>query len=92
MALDRLKKQIGVGRHASSIKRARQEKKRRRTNKARLSTMRTAVKSLRQEPTAEGLKKAMPLVMKAGQKGAIHKRKASRIVSRMARRVGAQGA
>ena len=90
MATDRLKKKIGVGRHHSSIKRARQTEKTRERNRTRTSRMRTAVKAARANPGADELKKAMPLVMKTAQKGNIHRNKASRLVSRLTRQANAQ--
>ena len=92
MATDRLKKKIGVGRHHSSIKRARQTEKIRERNRTRVSRMRTAVKAARANPGEESLKKAMPSIMKAAQKRNIHRNKASRLVSRLARRANAQSA
>ncbi len=90
MATDRLKKKIGKGRHLSSIKRAKQNEKRRTRNKGRLSAMRTAVKAVRTEGTAESLKKAMPSIMKTAKRGIIHRRKADRLVSRLTKYVNAQ--
>jgi len=90
MATDRLKKKIGVGRHASSIKRARQTEKRRARNKSHMSKMRTAVKEVRIEGTEESLKAAIPIIMKTAQKGVVHRSKADRIVSRLQKHVNAQ--
>ena len=90
MAIDRLKKKIGIGRHASSIKRDRQSEKARARNRSAMSRMRTAVKSVRTEGTAESLKAAIPIIMKTAQKGAIHRGKADRLVSRLTKHVNAQ--
>jgi len=90
MAIDRLKKKIGVGRHASSIKRARQTDKRRARNKSVMSKMRTSVKAVRAEGTEESLKAAIPIIMKTAQKGVIHRRKADRLVGRLQKHVNAQ--
>lgn len=84
MAIERLKKKIGKGRHASSIKRDRQAIKRRARNKQAISRLRTAVKKVRSSRSAEDLKKAIPIIAKAGGKGFIHKKTASRIISRLA--------
>ncbi|MBN1283123.1 MAG: 30S ribosomal protein S20 [Proteobacteria bacterium] len=81
-----------MGRHASAIKRARQNEKRRLINKTRLSKMRTALKAARAGATPEDLKRTSPIIMKGAQRGVIHRRKASRLVSRLARHVNAQGA
>jgi small subunit ribosomal protein S20 len=90
MATDRLKKKIGVGRHASSIKRARQTITRNARNKSQLSKMRTAVKAVRVEGTEEALKKAIPIIMKTAQKGAIHRNQADRLAGRLQKHVNAQ--
>jgi small subunit ribosomal protein S20 len=87
MANSKLKKKIGVGRHLSSIKRARQTKKRRMRNKGAVSRMKTEVKLVRLEPTLENLKKAVPRIAKSAKKGVIHKKKASRLISRLAKAV-----
>jgi len=92
MAQDKLKKKMGVGRHASAIKRARQNIKRRNVNKARISRMRTALKEARGTKAAADIKKAIPLIMKGAQKGAIHRRKAARLVSRLTRMSNAANA
>lgn len=85
MATDRLKKKIGKGRHASSIKRDGQALKLRARNKQDISRMKTAVKKVRSSKSQEELKKAIPLIAKAGRKGMIHKRKAARLISRLSK-------
>ncbi len=90
MATDRLKKKIGVGRHMSSIKRARQTETRNARNKHTLSTMKTSVKKARTERTQEALKETSRVVAKAATKGVIHKKKASRLVSRLAKATNAR--
>jgi len=92
MAVDRLKKKIGVGRHASSIKRAKQTIKRNARNKSQMSRMRTAIKAVRVEGTDEALKRAIPLIMKTAQKGTIHRNKADRLCSRLRKHVNVQSA
>ena len=90
MATDRLKKKIGVGRHASSIKRDRQSEEARQRNRGKMTRMRTAVKEVRTEGTEESLKTAIPIIMKTAQKGVIHRCKADRLVGRLQKHVNAQ--
>ena len=90
MATDRLKKKIGVGRHASSIKRDRQSEEARKRNRHKMTKMRTAVKEVRTEGTEESLKTAIPIIMKTAQKGVIHRSKADRLVGRLQKHVNAQ--
>jgi small subunit ribosomal protein S20 len=68
-------------------------------NKARRSRMRTflrkveeAIASGDQSAAAAALKAAQPEIMRAAQKGVVHKNTASRKVSRLSARVGALGA
>lgn len=90
MATERLKKKIGKGRHRSSMKRNRQALKHRARNKQAISRMRTAVKKVRTSRSAEDLKKAVPLIARAGRKRIIHKRTASRLISRLSKFVQAK--
>jgi small subunit ribosomal protein S20 len=90
MATDRLKKKIAKGRHASQIKRDRQSEKKRQHNKHDLSQMKTAVKTVRTARSAETLAKAIPLIAKTAQKGVIHRRKASRLISRLTKAIAAR--
>lgn len=92
MAIERLKKKIGIGRHHSAIKRARQNVKRRMRNKNTISTMKTAVKNVRQTATKEALAKTVPLIAKTAKKGIIHKKKASRLISRLTKATNAKQA
>lgn len=87
MATDRLKKKIGKGRHASTIKRTRQEIKLRAHNRSALSAMRTAIKKARTEKTKEALKLAIPIIARSAKKGLVHKRTASRLISRLTKDV-----
>lgn len=87
MAIERLKKKTGVGRHASAIKRARQDKVRRARNRHAMSHMKTVIKRVRTEKTAEALKLAIPIIAKTAQKGIIHMKKASRLISRLTKAV-----
>ena len=89
MATDRLKKKIGVGRHLSAIKRARQTIKRNERNKDARSAMRTAIKNVRTTASKEDLAKAAPMIAKAAGKGLIHRRKAARLISRLTKAVNA---
>jgi small subunit ribosomal protein S20 len=92
MATDRLRKKIGKGRHASAIKRAKQDERRRADNRAVLSKMKTAIKAVRTAKSKEALRRAVPVLIKGARKGVIHRRKASRLVSRLTRLVNAQKA
>jgi small subunit ribosomal protein S20 len=65
-------------------------------NRSRRSQMRTYVRKVEeaiasgdQEAAAAALRAAEPLVMRAAQKGIVHKNTASRKVSRLSRRVSA---
>lgn len=87
MATDRLKKKIGKGRHASTIKRDRQNKKRRARNKHFLTSVKTTVKKVRSLKSQDALKLAIPIIAKAAQKGIIPKKRASRLISRLTKLV-----
>ena len=83
----------------SSKKRARQSERRTEVNKARRSRMRTFVRKVEealssgdQAAAAEALRLAQPEIMRSVSKGILHKRTASRKVSRLAGRVKALGA
>lgn len=89
MATDRLRKKIGKGRHASSIKRDKQNIKLRASNRHALSKMRTALKKARTTKAEGELKLAIPLIAKAAQKGLIHRKKASRLISRLTKSANA---
>ena len=80
--------------HASALKRARQNEKRRVRNKAVRTRMRGAIKSVRQaleakdqEAAREALKAAEPIIDKAASKGVLPKRTAARKISRLAKQV-----
>jgi small subunit ribosomal protein S20 len=79
-------------RHKSALKRARQDARRRERNRAVRSRIRTLIKSLRQSLEAGGagsgekLRDAERALRKAASHGVIPKRRASRQVSRLARR------
>ena len=82
--------------HKSSVKRAKQEKTRRMTNKMKTAKARTAVKSLR-EAIAKGdkstaatlLTKAQSLLAKVAKSPAMKKKTAARKTSRLAKQVAA---
>ena len=72
--------------------------KRTEVNKARRSRMRSFIRSVEEAIIAgnksaaqEALKNAEPAIMRNGQKGILHKRAASRKVSRLSRRVAKLG-
>ena len=76
--------------HASALKRARQDQKKRAQNRAQRSDMRTAVKKLQaaiaagDKENAQALfKQAVSKIDRAGRKGLIHRNQASRRVSRL---------
>jgi small subunit ribosomal protein S20 len=83
---------------SSAKKAARQTARRTAVNKARRSAMRTTVRKV-EEACAAGDKQAAmtalaaaePVLMRAAQKGIVHKRNASRKVSRLAARVQSLG-
>ena len=79
-----------------SKKRARQIERQTAVNKARRSRIRTflrkveeAIASGDKSGATEALKAAQPEIMRAAQKGVVHKNTASRKVSRLAHRIGA---
>lgn len=84
---------------SSAKKAARQAKRRTEVNKSRRSAMRTEVRRV-EEAIAAGdkalaqaaLKAAEPTLVRAAQKGVVHKKTASRKVSRLTKRVTAMGA
>ena len=82
----------------SAKKMVRKIAKRTEVNKARRSRMRSFIRSVEEAITAgnkvaaqEALKNAEPAIMRNGQKGILHKRAASRKVSRLSKRVAKLG-
>ncbi len=80
--------------HKSALKRDRQSKVRRLRNRNNKSRMNGAVRQVEEalvagseEQAHEALKKAIPIIQKTAAKGSIHKKMASRKVSRLTRRV-----
>lgn len=76
--------------HVSAEKRARQDIKKRDNNRGQKSTMRTAIKRVNeavaagdQELANTALVKATSLLARAGRKGIMHEKTASRSVSRL---------
>jgi len=83
----------------SAKKAARKIARRTEVNKARRSQMRTFLRKVEEAITAgnrdaavAALKQAEPLIMRAAQKGVVHKHTASRKVSRLTQRVTKLGA
>jgi small subunit ribosomal protein S20 len=82
----------------SAKKAARQTVRRTVANKARRSRMRSyarkveeAIASGDKAAAAAGLKEAEPVIARTAQKGLVHRKAASRKVSRLAKRVSAMG-
>ena len=82
--------------HKSAEKRDRQSVNRRERNIAARSAIRTKVKSVlssveskSKENSESALKSAIPALAKAGVKGVIHKKNASRKISRLTKKVNA---
>ncbi|ERL46718.1 ABC phosphate transporter inner membrane subunit PstA protein [Candidatus Micropelagos thuwalensis] len=82
----------------SAQKMVRKIAKRTEVNKARRSRMRSFIRSVEEAISAgnksaaqEALKNAEPAIMRNGQKGILHKRAASRKVSRLSKRVAKLG-
>lgn len=82
--------------HKSAEKRDRQNKKRRTRNVSAKSTLRTKVKTVdtavedkKKTEAAAALKTAAPALAKAASKGIIHKKNASRKISRLTKKVNA---
>lgn len=85
------KRAVPKGRHISQIKRERQTLKRHARNVAEKSALKTALKKAREaivqknkELAAKLCQEASRIVQKAASKGIIHKRNASRRISRLA--------
>jgi small subunit ribosomal protein S20 len=80
--------------HKSALKRARQDEKKRVRNLGIKTRVKKAVKAVRttvagqsEEQTIENLRKATSVIQKSTSKGVIHKNKAARKISRLARQV-----
>ncbi len=82
--------------HASALKRARQDQKKRLQNRNQKSSMRTAIKKVLsavdagdKEAASTALHQATSLIDRAGRKNQIHAKQASRRVSRLNAKVKA---
>lgn len=82
--------------HASALKRARQSEKRRLRNKMVKSAIKTHAKKVLQaveeknlEKAREALTEAIPAIQRASLKKVLHKKTASRKISRLARKINA---
>jgi small subunit ribosomal protein S20 len=82
--------------HASAIKRAKQNEKRRIRNldiktlvKSSVKKVRTAVEKNDIEEAQKALQKTIPLIQKARSKGALHQNTSARKISRLTREVNA---
>jgi len=82
----------------SAKKAARQTIRRTAANKTRRSHMRSSVRKVEEaiaagnkEAAQAALKEAEPIMARTAQKGILHRRSASRKVSRLAKRIGAMG-
>ena len=80
--------------HKSAEKRNRQAQVRRQRNRANRSKMKTAIKNLNAaidsgnaEEAKTALAAAVPVIAKTASKGTIHKKNASRKISRLTKRV-----
>ncbi|BCL60303.1 30S ribosomal protein S20 [Desulfomarina profundi] len=80
--------------HKSAEKRNRQSQVRRLRNKSNRSRMKTAIRKIDEAVVAgsadearEALKQAIPVIAKTASKGTIHKKTASRKISRLTKRV-----
>jgi len=87
-----------VANHKSALKRAGQNERRRMRNKAVQTRVKNVVKDVRLAVTqnegdsAEKLNAAKSAIDKAAKKGVLHKKTASRKISRLTRQVNAQQA
>jgi small subunit ribosomal protein S20 len=83
----------------SAKKAARQTLRRTEVNKARRSRLRSSMRQVEEaiaagnkEAAQAALKAAEPVIARTAQKGMVHRKTASRKVSRLAKRIGAMGA
>lgn len=82
--------------HKSAEKRNRQSQVRRLRNRVNRSKMKTVIRSLNEaiesgsgEEAQKALKVAVPVIAKTASKGTIHKKNASRKISRLTKKVNA---
>lgn len=85
--------------HKSAEKRNRQSQIRRLRNKSNRSRMKSAIRKIDEAVVAgsadearEALKQAIPVIAKTASKGTIHKKTASRKISRLTKRVNRMSA
>ena len=85
-----------MARHASAIKRAKQNEVKRIRNlsvktavKSSIKKVRTAVENKDVDGAQKALQKTIPLIQKARSKGAFHKNTSARKISRLTREVNA---
>ena len=85
--------------HKSAVKRAKQNSVRNLRNKANRTRVKSVVKAVRAAVDEKSPEKArlafataVPEIAKAAKKGAMHRKNASRKISRLAKRVNALGA
>ena len=71
----------------SAIKKLRADKKKATFNKATRTKAKSAVDTLRAEPTQENLSKAFSMIDKAAKKGVLKKGKADRMKARLSKKV-----
>jgi small subunit ribosomal protein S20 len=87
-----LKGAISLANHASALKRARQNETRRLRNRTVKTRIKNVVKSMREAVEAQSpeaatttLNQAKSMIAKAAKKGVIHKKNASRKISRLSK-------
>jgi small subunit ribosomal protein S20 len=87
---------IALATHKSAEKRDRQNKKHRKRNivaksalKTKIKSVITGVESKNKEISSNALKAVIPALNKAASKGIIHKKNASRKISRLTKKVNA---
>jgi small subunit ribosomal protein S20 len=87
-----LKGAISLANHASALKRARQNETRRLRNRTVKTRIKNVVKSVREaveaqtpEAATTTLNQAKSMIAKAAKKGVIHKKNASRKISRLSK-------
>lgn len=90
------KKKLGPGRHLTTIKRHRQDEKKKQANKGAISEVRSAIKKLRLAVTNQDRKQAEALFVqtqsiidRAIKKGLLHAQQGRRKISRLHRSISA---
>ncbi|MCL5746849.1 MAG: 30S ribosomal protein S20 [Patescibacteria group bacterium] len=74
----------------SAIKKLRQDKKREKINKKMRDFLKTAIKKTRKNPSMSSVRDTVSLVDKASKKHILHKNKAARIKSQLAKIVNSK--